>query len=110
LNSSVDVGTGRKAAGQGVVPRISPGSFPGIAPADCAAGLPVTEVDGESWNAAEYRKIFVWKIRGGLVVSVVERHPETVSPLDPEPGLGGIFSLGLLSGKARHFLPNCSHS
>jgi hypothetical protein len=34
----------------------------------------------------------------------VEGHPETVRPLDPEPGLGGILSLGLLWGKASLFL------
>jgi hypothetical protein len=33
----------------------------------------------------------------------VEGHPETDRPLDPEPGLGGIFSLGLLGGKASPF-------
>jgi hypothetical protein len=33
----------------------------------------------------------------------VEGLPETAGPLDPEPGLGGIVSLGLFSAKASVF-------
>jgi len=34
----------------------------------------------------------------------VEGFPKTDCPLDPEPGLGGIVSVGLLRGKASYFL------
>jgi hypothetical protein len=34
----------------------------------------------------------------------VEGLPETGCPLDPEPGLGDIVSLGLLAAKASPFL------
>jgi hypothetical protein len=34
----------------------------------------------------------------------VEGYPETVCPQDPDPGLGGMVSLGLFSAKASSFL------
>jgi hypothetical protein len=40
------------------------------------------------------------KLRSGPPESGVEGLPETGCPLDPGPGLGGIFSLGLFSAKA----------
>jgi hypothetical protein len=46
------------------------------------------------------------KLRSGPPVSGVEGVPGIGCPLDPEPGLGGMFSLGLLSGKASSFLAN----
>jgi hypothetical protein len=33
----------------------------------------------------------------------VEGLPETGCPLDPGPGLGGIFSVGLFSAKSSYF-------
>jgi hypothetical protein len=44
------------------------------------------------------------QIRGGPTASGVEGLPGTVDPLDPEPGLGGILSLGLFHPKASSFL------
>jgi len=38
--------------------------------------------------------------RGGPVGNGSGRIPKTDCPLDPEPGLGGIFSVGLFCGKA----------
>ena len=43
------------------------------------------------------------KLRSGQPASGVEGHPGTGHPLDPEPGLGGTLSLGLLEGKASPF-------
>jgi hypothetical protein len=43
------------------------------------------------------------KVRGGSAVSGVEGQPEADDPLDPEPGLGGILSVGLLREKASLF-------
>jgi len=43
-------------------------------------------------------------IEAGRRCSGVEGLPETGCPLDPEPGLGGMFSLGSLQGKASPFL------
>jgi hypothetical protein len=40
----------------------------------------------------------------------VEGLPETASPLDPEPGLGGILSLGLFRPKASLFLKKIAES
>jgi hypothetical protein len=67
------------------------------------AGVPVKEVDGEWLSGMSGRKILCLKIKRRAADPGVERHPETVCPLDPEPGLGGILSLGLLWGKARLF-------
>lgn len=44
------------------------------------------------------------KLRSGRQEVGVESLPKTGRPLDPEPGLGGIFSLGLLWGKASDIL------
>ena len=63
----------------------------------------VMEVDEEFWWGMRAGEKFARKLRGGQPITGVERHPETDRPLDPEPGLGGIFSLGLLGGKARLF-------
>jgi hypothetical protein len=41
------------------------------------------------------------KIRSGLPADGVEVLPLTYSPLDPEPGLGGISIMTLFVGKAR---------
>lgn len=43
------------------------------------------------------------KVEAGRSVMGVEGFPKTDCPLDPEPGLGGIVSLGLLRGKASSF-------
>src|ERR1035441_223170 len=44
------------------------------------------------------------KLRGGQTEPGVEGLPETACPLDPGPGLGGMFSLGLFSAKASPIL------
>ncbi len=44
------------------------------------------------------------KLEAGRSVMGVEGFPKTDCPLDPEPGLGGIVSLGLLRGKSSSFL------
>ena len=44
------------------------------------------------------------KLRSGLPASGVEGLPEIGCPLDPGPGLGDIFSLGLLTGIASSIL------
>ena len=50
------------------------------------------------------------KLRGGLTDLGSGRSPETGCPLDPEPGLGGMFSLGLLYRKASSFLVQIPYS
>ena len=44
------------------------------------------------------------KLRSGPPASGVEGLPETGRPLDPGPGLGGMFSLGLFAANASPFL------
>jgi len=68
-------------------------------------------VDGESDYRMRKRPRFgekfekrVQKLRGGQAGYGSGRIPGTDRPLDPEPGLGGMFSLGLLEGKASSFL------
>ena len=56
-------------------------------------------------NSSRGKKKFCpQKIRGGRVGFESGRIPGTDCPLDPEPGLGGMFSLGLLQRKASSFL------
>jgi hypothetical protein len=43
------------------------------------------------------------KLEAGRSVMGVEGFPKTDCPLDPEPGLGGMFSLGLFHGKSSLF-------
>ena len=43
------------------------------------------------------------KLEAGRSVMGVEGFPKTDCPLDPEPGLGGMFSLGLFVGKSSCF-------
>jgi hypothetical protein len=61
------------------------------------------EVDERRFAQDETNGKFRLKLRGGRPIKGVERHPKTDRPLDPEPGLGGIFSLGLFERKARLF-------
>ena len=49
-------------------------------------------------------RFWTQKLRGGHSVSGVEGYPDTGCPLDPDPGLGGMVSLGLFSPKASYFL------
>ena len=58
----------------------------------------VDELEGEE------ERIQPQKIRGGPVGYGSGRIPKTDCPLDPEPGLGGMVSLGLLRGKSSPFL------
>jgi hypothetical protein len=44
------------------------------------------------------------KVRSGLPAPGVEEIPEAGCPLDPEPGLGGTFSIGPFPWKSRAFL------
>ena len=46
------------------------------------------------------RKNCAQKLEAGRSVMGVEGLPKTDCPLDPEPGLGGIFSVGLFRGKS----------
>ena len=66
---------------------------------EIAAGSRQDELKAES-QPPEWAQ----KLRGGHPELGVEGLPETECPLDPGPGLGGMFSLGLLWAKASSFL------
>jgi hypothetical protein len=79
------------------------------------SGLPFTwdrrvfvrQDEGQAGNLLCGGKNCPKKEEAGRPASGVEGLPETGCPLDPEPGLGGIFSLGLLCGIASTFFePN----
>jgi hypothetical protein len=66
--------------------------------------MPVKEVDGEpSEGMSEGEEIEPKNLRSGRPTMGVERHPKTGHPLDPEPGLGGIFKFRLLVLESKAF-------
>jgi hypothetical protein len=59
------------------------------------------EVDAGFLRAGQRCENSDWKLRSGQPVSGVERLPGTGRPLDPDPGLGGIFKSRLVIGESK---------
>ena len=59
------------------------------------------EVDGGSLGEGQRCENFGGKLRSGPPASGVERLPVTGGPLDPEPGLGGMFKSRLVIGESK---------
>jgi hypothetical protein len=70
--------------------------------------VPFSRVDVRRRRRVYGKEIFR-KLRSGPPTPGVEGVPGIDCPLDPEPGLGGMFSLGLLFAKASSFFNQISN-